>query len=312
MTLSHPGAAENIPSHFCVADADQDGNPDCVRWSHNLLQPSYGAYSCDYGVFITSEVGPDFKLIPAGIDPNGRYELTNDYYVMTTEVTQAMYQELIQQNPSTQASGVGGDYPVDSVTYEEAAAFANALSAFQGLDECYDPQNNYEPESAYSGRSFYNCPGYRLPTMAEWDFAARSGTATLGTNNGPKTVWTIHGGGLVDYSSNSPIHTVDDGVGSPLTDYAWFFFNNSPVGTKRVSMLEPNNFGLYDMIGNAREYIQHWSDKTSSYANGFNPFPSYSGTPLLNAVSTPVGITRVAMGGSFGVGNANMALRPTA
>ena len=71
-----PGASENLDDvTLCTQDKDEDGNPDCVRWSDNAEQLGTADYFCDYGVFLTDTVGPDFVRIPAGDDPLGRYTL---------------------------------------------------------------------------------------------------------------------------------------------------------------------------------------------------------------------------------------------
>ena len=74
--------------------------------------------------------------------------------MMTTEVTQDMYETVIGNNPSYY---VGGSQPVETLTWFEAAAFANALSTLEGLPSCYDASNSYREIGGYTGSSFYDC-----------------------------------------------------------------------------------------------------------------------------------------------------------
>ena len=84
---TYVGAAFNDPT-VCAQDDDGDGDADCNLVG--LVQS--GVYSCDFGVDLPNGgMGPDFVLIQGGLEPNGMYTLTNDFYAMTTEVTQGMW-----------------------------------------------------------------------------------------------------------------------------------------------------------------------------------------------------------------------------
>jgi formylglycine-generating enzyme required for sulfatase activity len=140
-----------------------------------------------------------------------RAGLTNSYWISTTEVTQEQYQAVIGKNPST-LTACGPDCPVDTVTWEDALAYANALSKKEGLTPCRSPG--------------YACNGYRLPTETEWEIAAR-------------------GQGSTDFVY----------AGSDDSDLVAWTRENSDGTSHPVAQKEPNYYGLYDMSGNAWEWV---------------------------------------------------------
>ena len=310
-----PGAAELYPDAlapdltFCVADQDENGLPDCTRMPNNIQQEAPAGYFCEYGIFldtanlspVNGPVGPDFVYIPFGVDPEGRYELTNSFYMMTTEVTREMYEALTGAQPSHFQSMLPSfDYPVENITWTEAAHFANLLSDQAQLERCYNENNDYAPFSEYNGANFYLCPGYRLPTEAEWEYAARSNVSLpyqyLGAG-----VWTPDGGG---YISGSMLNIfIDDGVSQPyFSSYGWFAGNNIPDGPKPVSRLLPNGFGLYDLHGNVEEMVNDWATTSSPVNFTVHVFPNNgisSNGLLINPFGTPSGTIKVLRGGAF-------------
>ena len=217
-------------------------DPDC----DGELEPSWG------GEFVRIEAGTfDMGCTPGqlsydpaagggpcspGAAPVRSVTLTSDFWMATTEVTEAEFQGVMgylsmpsSRRASAQAAQcVGGDCPVSYVTWPEAAAFANAVSAAAGLEECYVCIGT--GYCASSG-SPYSCEGYRLPTEAEFEHAARGGTDLLyaGSNDLDLVAWT----------------RVDAALGTGTLPADVLFM---PVGRRA-----PNACGVYDLSGNLGE-----------------------------------------------------------
>ena len=203
----------------------------------------FGGRACSQDVpegFVCIEAGTFMMGSPA--DEQGRNEnevqhrvtLTRAFMLQATEVTQGEYTALMGSNPSHFLS-CGASCPVERVNWYDAIAYANALSRAQGLPACYDVNGR-----VIGGATVYDCVGYRLPTEAEWEYAARAGT-TSATWQGELT-------GDSD-DSMAPQQNLDA--------IAWWKGNSGerthPVGTR-----EPNAWGLYDMLGNVAEWNHDW------------------------------------------------------
>ncbi len=143
----------------------------------------------------------------ADADEVRHQETVGDYYIGETEVTQALWEVVMHKNRSKQK---GADMPVEYVTYEQIQEFIVRLNKM-------------------SGRHF------RLPTEAEWEYAARGGR------------WSK---GYLYAGSDHP-----DEVAYTLT----YDFDDHH---KRVAQLKPNELGLYDMSGNVWEFCEDWYRKT--------------------------------------------------
>jgi formylglycine-generating enzyme required for sulfatase activity len=189
--------------------------------------------SSDHPKSVTNSLGMEFVRIPAGRfqmgstsgdgdeQPVHRVEITQPFYLGTTEVTQSQWESVMGNNPSRFK---GANRPVEQVSWEEVQTFIEKLNARE--------------------------PGvtYRLPTEAEWEYAARAGTTTA--------------------------YSFGDSAGD-LDEYAWYGGNTGgqthPVGQKPA-----NGWGLYDVHGNVWEWVQDWYGEYPSSPQG-NPSGPPSG-----------------------------------
>ena len=211
-----------------------------------------GDFSQDFAYIptFTFQMGsPQTEVGRDGDEEQHWAHLSYDFYLMNTEVNQGFYQELIGSNPSWLQHP---DHPVETVSWLNAAFFANALTEWSNqtlgtaFQSCYLCQNGF-CDTAID--PIQECTGYRLPTEAEWELAARAGTR--------KAIWTERGGGDIlkgweNASGCEETWSLSDGT--PIDDLAWFCLNadgHSPVAQK-----QPNGFGLYDMNGNVWEWVQ--------------------------------------------------------
>lgn len=141
----------------------------------------------------------------------------SSFYMCRHEVTQEEYQAIMGTNPSYFK---GTKRPVEQVSWYDAVAYCNKLSRAKGLTPCYSGSE----ASGYSCN--FNANGYRLPTEAEWEYAAREGK--------------YHSS--YTYSGSNDIASV-----------AWYW-DNSGMSTHDVMTKAPNRLGLYDMSGNVKEW----------------------------------------------------------
>jgi len=178
------------------------------------------------------------------------------FLISDTVITQELYFSVMNENPSYFK---GSDYPVDSVSWFDAIRFCNALSVRFGLSPAYviDGDNvTWLRESK----------GYRLPTEAEWEFAARGGPYGA---SGPQDKVFFSGG---DASANPQ-------------DYCWYSIN-AKTSPRTVRGKLPNQLGIYDMSGNVWEWCWDW----------YSDYPTES---VVDYTGPAAGKYRIYRGGSY-------------
>lgn len=169
--------------------------------------------------------------------PQHEVEISRRFGLSETEVTQGQYQAVMGSNRSEfKDKEDSAQRPVENVSWLDAVAYCNRLSELEGLPKCYE----------VSGRQVkwpqgLACEGYRLPTEAEWEYAARADEGTI-------------------YSgSNKP------------EDVAWFGEDLQKGATHAVKGKNANQWGLHDLSGNVWEWV--W-DEWGNYQAGAQKDPT--------------------------------------
>ena len=199
--------------------------PELEYKTYTINGVSFDMVSVAGGTFTmgaTSEQGSD-----ADNDEYPTHQVTlSNFMIGKTEVTQELWQAVMGSNPSYFS---GNNLPVEYVSWNDCQEFIKKLNQLTGLN-------------------------FRLPTEAEWEYAARGGNKSKGYK----------------YSGSNDIGSV-----------AWYTSTTNDSGTKRVATKAPNELGLYDMSGNVYEWCSDWYGDYSS-GSQTNPKGPFSGSDRVN------------------------------
>jgi len=212
----------------------------------------------------TFQMGDEHGDLWDACRPVHTVKLTYDYYIGKYEVTfneyDAYCEDTGKEKPSIFDMG-RGNRPVIYVSWNDAIKYCNLLSENEELSKAYDSRGNLLDKYGKPTTDITQVEGYRLPTEAEWEYAARGGHKSTEDYK---------------YAGSNTVSSV-----------AWYT-ENSNRKTHEVGQKAPNELGLYDMSGNVWEWCQDYRDREY-----------YDKSPRENPVNLNSASDRVFRGGSW-------------
>jgi formylglycine-generating enzyme required for sulfatase activity len=272
--------------------------------------PCEAPLRCTRGICATDGMVPFFRgLIYRGLksdepgyassDRLGAAELTYDFDMLPTEVTQQEWVDVFEDNPSFFVS-CGVSCPVENVTWHSAVAYANALSEEHGIPPCYRFPDDCTGEAASGtlvcespvvmmGNSgdYWSCEGYRLPTEYEWEVAA-SGFREFAPTRGLPETERFDCVEIDETLDSVSVYCANAGLGAARC--AEYGLPEDCTGTQPVANRLASHFGLHDVLGNVAEWT--WGSR-GSYGR-VDPL-----SPIQNPLYPPDASDLVVRGGDF-------------
>ncbi len=272
-------------------------NERCADRGYN--PPVFADYSVGFRPART-HILDEMSFIPGGSFNMGRTSGDTDadapsitvtvspFYIQQTEATKAQWDEVrtwaVKNGYTDLAAGTGkaSNHPVQMVSWWDVVKWCNARSEKEGLTPVYTVSGAVMRTGTTEPAANWSANGYRLPTEAEWEKAARGGV------EGKRFPWgtdTINHGDANYYANSSAL--VYDTSGYTNYTYHPNYSNGGTPYTAPVGSFPPNGFGLYDMSGNVWEWCWDWYG-SGNYSNG-----------TIDPVGPISGAKRVVRGGSW-------------
>lgn len=228
--------------------------------AHRLLPVPGGSFCMGSDKARDPNAGNDEMLHKVSLSP---------FYIGEHPVTQDLWATVMKEHPSP-AHFKGDRRPVEQVSWFDAAVFCNRLSVDTGKTPCYcinsevyglSDAKHWDLPNTGAVVCDFQADGYRLPTEAEWEYAARGGS--------------------------DPLFSYMVYAGSDHIDQVGWYEGNSGNSTRDTGLLLPNALGLYDMSGNVLEWCKDW------YGSDY-----YEKSPPIDPKGPENGAYRVLRGGS--------------